>query len=41
MTALPQDAFLGAETRCIEHLIFYGRLQGLSASEARRQGERC
>jgi ABC-2 type transport system ATP-binding protein len=40
VTALPQDAFLGRETRCIEHLIFYGRLQGLSADEARRQGDR-
>jgi ABC-2 type transport system ATP-binding protein len=40
MTALPQDAALGAETRCIEHMVFYGRLQGLSAPEARREGER-
>jgi len=40
MTALPQDALLGAETRCLEHLEFYGRLQGMSAAEARRQGER-
>jgi ABC-2 type transport system ATP-binding protein len=40
MTALPQDALLGAETRCLEHLDYYGRLQGLSAAEARRQGER-
>jgi ABC-type multidrug transport system ATPase subunit len=40
MTALPQDAFLGAETRCLEHLEYYGRLQGMSAPEARRQGER-
>jgi ABC-2 type transport system ATP-binding protein len=40
MTALPQDAMLGAETRCLEHLDFYGRLQGLTAAEARRQGER-
>jgi ABC-2 type transport system ATP-binding protein len=40
MTALPQDAFLGPETRCIEHLDYYGRLQGMSAVEARRQGER-
>jgi len=40
MTALPQDAAMGAETRCLEHLLFYGRLQGLSAGEARRQGER-
>jgi ABC-2 type transport system ATP-binding protein len=40
MTALPQDAFLGAETRCLEHLEFFGRLQGLSAAAARVQGER-
>jgi ABC-type multidrug transport system ATPase subunit len=39
MTALPQDAALGGETRCLEHLLFYGRLQGLTAAEARRQGE--
>jgi ABC-2 type transport system ATP-binding protein len=40
VTALPQDAVLGAETRCIEHLEYYGRLQGLPRAEARRQGER-
>jgi ABC-2 type transport system ATP-binding protein len=40
MTALPQDALLGAETRCLEHLEYYGRLQGMSAAEARREGER-
>jgi ABC-type multidrug transport system ATPase subunit len=40
MTALPQDAFLGPETRCLEHLEFYGRLQGLGAAAARTQGER-
>jgi ABC-type multidrug transport system ATPase subunit len=39
MTALPQDAALGGETRCLEHLEFYGRLQGLSAADARRDGE--
>src|SRR5438552_9793274 len=39
MTALPQDAALGGETRCLEHLLFYGQLQGMSAAEARRQGE--
>jgi ABC-2 type transport system ATP-binding protein len=38
LTALPQDAALGAETRCLEHLEYYGRLQGLPAAEARRQG---
>jgi ABC-2 type transport system ATP-binding protein len=40
MTALPQDAALAGETRCLEHLELYGRLQGLTAPEARRQGER-
>jgi ABC-2 type transport system ATP-binding protein len=40
MTALPQDAALGGETRCLEHLVFYGRLQGLTAAEAEREGER-
>jgi ABC-2 type transport system ATP-binding protein len=40
MTALPQDALLGAETRCLEHLEYFGRLQGLAPVEARRQGER-
>jgi ABC-2 type transport system ATP-binding protein len=40
MTALPQDALLGAETRCLEHLEYYGRLQGMTAAEARRQGDR-
>jgi ABC-type multidrug transport system ATPase subunit len=40
MTALPQDALLGAETRCLEHLEFYGRLQGMTAVEARRHSER-
>jgi ABC-type multidrug transport system ATPase subunit len=40
MTALPQDAALGGETRCLEHLVFYGRLQGLTPAEALREGER-
>jgi ABC-2 type transport system ATP-binding protein len=40
VTALPQDAALGGETRCLEHLVFYGRLQGLPAPQARREGER-
>jgi len=40
MTALPQDAALGRETRCLEHLSFYGQLQGLSAADARREGVR-
>jgi ABC-2 type transport system ATP-binding protein len=38
--AMPQDAALGRETRCLEHLTYFGRLQGLSAAEARREGER-
>src|SRR3712207_1367186 len=32
--AMPQDAQLGRETRCLEHLVFYGRLQGLSPAAA-------
>jgi ABC-2 type transport system ATP-binding protein len=40
VTALPQDAALGRETRCLEHLIYFGRLQGLAPAEARQQGER-
>ncbi len=39
MSAMPQDAALGRETRCLEHLRFFGQLQGLSAREAARQGE--
>ena len=37
--ALPQDATLGRETRCEEHLMYYGRLQGLSHRGARAQAE--
>src|SRR5207237_1011142 len=40
MTALPQDAALGRETRCIEHLVYLGMLQGLSAAKALREGDR-
>ena len=39
LTAMPQDAALGRETRCLEHLVFFGRLQGLEASTVRRQAE--
>ncbi|HEY0714783.1 MAG TPA: ABC transporter ATP-binding protein, partial [Polyangia bacterium] len=39
--AMPQDAVLGRETRCLEHLIYFGRLQGLSTADARREGERA
>jgi ABC-2 type transport system ATP-binding protein len=38
--AMPQDAVLGRETRCLEHLVYFGRLQGLSTVDARREGER-
>jgi ABC-2 type transport system ATP-binding protein len=38
--ALPQDAALGRETRCLEHMELFGRLQGMGAAEARREGER-
>jgi ABC-2 type transport system ATP-binding protein len=40
VTALPQDAALGRETRCLEHMVYLGRLQGLTPAEARQQGER-
>jgi ABC-2 type transport system ATP-binding protein len=40
MTVLPQDAVLAGETRCLEHLEYFGRLQGLTAGEARAQGQR-
>ncbi len=38
--ASPQDAALGRETRCLEHLVYFARLQGMTAAEARRQAER-
>jgi ABC-2 type transport system ATP-binding protein len=38
--AMPQDAVLGRETRCLEHLIYFGRLQGLSSSAATREADR-
>jgi ABC-type multidrug transport system ATPase subunit len=37
--ALPQDATLGRETRCHEHLRYFARLQGLSARQAHQQAE--
>jgi ABC-type multidrug transport system ATPase subunit len=40
MLALPQDAALGRETRCLEHLVYFGRLQGLAPAVARRESER-
>src|SRR5258708_29789253 len=39
MSAMPQDAALRRETRCLEHLTFLGQLQGLRAAEPRRHGE--
>jgi len=38
--ALPQDAALARETRCLEHLVFFGRLQGMSHGDATREAER-
>jgi ABC-2 type transport system ATP-binding protein len=38
--ALPQDAVLGRETRCFEHLHFFGRLQGLTDQQARHEADR-
>jgi ABC-2 type transport system ATP-binding protein len=40
MTVLPQDAALGGETRCLQHVEYFGRLQGLTATDARAQSER-
>ncbi len=40
MSAMPQDAALGRETKCLEHLEFFGQLQGMDARSARLQGER-
>ncbi len=40
VSAMPQDAALGRETRCFEHLVFFGRLQGLALREARSEAER-
>jgi ABC-type multidrug transport system ATPase subunit len=41
LAAMPQDAALGRETRCLEHLLFFGRLQGLPASTVRLQAEKA
>jgi ABC-2 type transport system ATP-binding protein len=38
--AMPQDAVLGRETRCIEHLIYFAQLQGLTAAAARKDADR-
>jgi ABC-type multidrug transport system ATPase subunit len=40
LSALPQDAVLGRETRCIEHLMYFARLQGLDERGARGAAER-
>jgi ABC-type multidrug transport system ATPase subunit len=40
MLALPQDAALGRETRCLEHLVYFGRLQGLAPAVARSEAQR-
>jgi ABC-2 type transport system ATP-binding protein len=37
--ALPQDATLGRETRCQEHLRHFARLQGLSPQQAQQQAD--
>jgi ABC-type multidrug transport system ATPase subunit len=39
--AMPQDAALGRETRCLEHLVFFGELQGMTAATARKEGEQA
>ncbi len=38
--AMPQDAALGRETGCAEHLIHFAQLQGLSAAAARKDADR-
>jgi ABC-2 type transport system ATP-binding protein len=38
--AMPQDAALGRETRCEEHLVYFGELQGLSRAAAKREADR-
>jgi ABC-2 type transport system ATP-binding protein len=38
--AMPQDAALGRETRCVEHLIYFAQLQGQGAAAARRDADR-
>ncbi len=40
MSAMPQDAALGRETRCVDHLVYFGELQGLSATAARSEALR-
>jgi ABC-2 type transport system ATP-binding protein len=40
VTALPQDAALGRETRCAEHLVYFGLLQGLDPRQASRDADR-
>jgi ABC-type multidrug transport system ATPase subunit len=41
LSAMPQDAVLGRETRCLEHLRYFACLQGLSAAEARHAAARA
>jgi ABC-2 type transport system ATP-binding protein len=38
--AMPQDAALGRETRCAEHLIYFAQLQGMAATAARKDADR-
>jgi len=38
--ALPQDAALGRETRCFDHLVYFGMLQGLEVSAAQDDATR-
>jgi ABC-2 type transport system ATP-binding protein len=38
--AMPQDAALGRETRCAEHLIYFAQLQGMTAAAARKDADR-
>jgi ABC-type multidrug transport system ATPase subunit len=40
VTAMPQDAALGRETTCRDHLVFFGRLQGLDRKLAATEADR-
>jgi len=38
--ALPQDAAFGRETRCLDHLVFFALLQGMSRVQAHAEADR-
>ncbi|HEX2570420.1 MAG TPA: ABC transporter ATP-binding protein [Polyangia bacterium] len=41
LTAMPQDAALGGEMRCREHLLYFAALQGLHGAAAERAAEQA